>query len=83
MKLLIVEDRESNRVSYEDEIDKFVEESNNLLTHTFAGSLTEAKELVSGQSFDGAIVDLRLSGTTTEAEGNEIIRMIIEKRSFP
>jgi len=85
MNLLIVEDDEKLLMSYIDVIESFNKKHVPKIIHTISKTLTEAKDKLTSTNFDAAIIDLVLkpAGKIGEAEGNDIIREVVNKLRFP
>jgi hypothetical protein len=83
MKLLIVEDDKPTIQSYKDNIESFNKKSDIQIDYTIKENLMDAKASLLSPGFDGAIVDLKLSSTTTELEGLEIVEEIENNQRFP
>ncbi|MBC3539581.1 hypothetical protein ACFSC6_18820 [Rufibacter sediminis] len=82
-KILIVENEEPQKISYLDTIDNFNKKSSVKIIAEVVNNLEDALKAVSEDTFDGAILDLRLNNTSSEASGNEIIRSIVDLKRFP
>lgn len=83
MKLLIVEDDSSQIELYKDTLESFNKESAVQIELKIKEGLADAKECLLSSDFDGAIVDLNLSSSTTDLEGLEIIKEIEKSHRFP
>lgn len=83
MKLLIVEDDKPTLQTYEDNIESFNKKSDVKIEYTIKENLDEAKNSLLSPDFDGAIIDLKLSASTTELEGLEIVEEIENNQRFP
>jgi|SRR5690606_18169552 len=83
MKLLIVEDEQDQIQLYTDLIESHNKNSNVQITAFPIDNLEDAKRALLSSEYDAAIVDLRLSSTTIELEGLELIEEIIDKLRFP
>src|SRR5690606_9790315 len=82
MKLLIVEDEQDQIQLYTDLIESHNKNSNVQITAFPIDNLEDAKRALLSSEYDAAIVDLRLSSTTIELEGLELIEEIIDKLRF-
>src|SRR5687768_10387181 len=80
-KILIVENDPAQITSYGDVIDSFNKKSPIKIVPDIVESLEDALKALSEKSYDGAILDLKLSDGKTE--GNEIIRAIVDIKRFP
>ena len=84
IRILIVEDKEDNRVSYQDTIDLFNKKHFYSINPTMVENLQEGLRELDSNHFDGAIIDLKLSGDNDDhVEGNEIIKGILNIRRIP
>lgn len=83
LRLLIVEDDESQQKLYKDSIDDFNVDSDVKIVNTFSSKLEEGLEQIRNNDFDAAIIDLRLSASDVTGEGKEIIREIKSDLRFP
>lgn len=83
MKLIIVEDDNDQIISYQDAIAVLNAAGGEQITPTIVRTLTDAQTAINSESFDAAIVDLKLSGNQDETEGNEVIRQIVNLKRFP
>lgn len=81
MRLLIVDDDQHQIQRYADLIEEFNRAGNVEIQPEYRNSLDEAFQALS-QNYDGAVIDLRLSGEN-EAEGNLIIKEIKKNKRFP
>ena len=80
-KILIVENDPAQVVSYQDSIESFNRKSPIRIEQEIVESLEMALRAISEEPYDGAILDLRLSDG--KAEGNEIIKAIVDIKRFP
>jgi len=80
-KILIVENDLAQITSYKDVIESFNKKSPIKIIPEIVESLEEALKSLTEKSYDGAILDLRLSDGKTE--GNEIIKAIVDIKRFP
>ncbi len=83
MKLLIVDDDEAMLQMYSDNICFINKKLTDKIEVKITKNLSEAKESLLSPEFDAAIVDLKLSSTSTELEGLEIVNEIKNKLRFP
>lgn len=83
MKLLIVEDNKPTVQTYIDNIESFNKKSNVKIEYVIKENLKDAKNSLLSSDFDGAIIDLKLSSSTTELEGLEIVEEIENNQRFP
>jgi len=83
MKLLIVEDDKPTVQTYTDNIESFNKKSDIKIEYTIKENIDEAKNSLLSPDFDGAIIDLKLSSSTTELEGLEIVKEIENNQRFP
>ena len=83
MKLLIVEDDKPTLQSYVDNIESFNKKSDVQIEYVTKETIEEARDSLLSPDFDGAIVDLKLSSSTTELEGLEIVEEIENNQRFP
>jgi hypothetical protein len=83
IKLLIVEDNESQQKAYNDSIDLFNEKSEIKIEVEIKNNYEESIKLLEWHVFDAAIIDLKLNGTDLVGEGNKIIKIIKNKLRFP
>jgi len=83
MKLLIVEDYKPTLQTYKDNIESFNKKSDVKIECIIKENLGEAKNSLLSPDFDGAIIDLKLSSSTTELEGLEIVEEIEKNQRFP
>jgi hypothetical protein len=84
LNLLIVEDKESQLTLYRDHIDLFNSKSSDLkIIPSIAKSLAESLEKINTESFDAAIIDLKLRGDSFEIEGEAVIKEIRKMLRFP
>lgn len=83
MKLLIVEDEQDQIQLYTDLIESHNKNSEIQITPFPINNLEDAKRALLSSEYDAAIVDLRLSSTTIDLEGLELIEEIIDKLRFP
>ena len=75
LRLLIVEDDEQDLVACRDSVERYLDEKNRHIELVECKTLDEALELLDN-SFDGAIIDLKLSAGGNE--GNQVIKKIEE-----
>ena len=75
LRLLIVEDDEQDLVACRDSVERYRDEKNRHIELVECKTLNEALELLDN-SFDGAIIDLKLSAGGNE--GNQVIKKIEE-----
>ena len=75
LRLLIVEDDEQDLVACRDSVERYLDEKNRQIELVECKTLDEALELLDN-SFDGAIIDLKLSAGGNE--GNQVIKKIEE-----
>ncbi|MGH8492172.1 MAG: hypothetical protein ACRERR_03555 [Moraxellaceae bacterium] len=83
IKLLIVEDVEEERQSWNRKLEMHnADESSVEIHHIFAESLTDAKEKIETQEFDAAIVDIRLkqesNQTGPNTDGNKVVELLVD-----
>lgn len=84
MNLIIVENDNDQVTSYLDAITLLNAEGEGvIISPVIVNTLQEALGAIERESFDAAVVDLRLSGNQSEAEGNEVIRKIVNLKRFP
>lgn len=83
MKLLIVEDEQAQIQLYTDLIESHNKTNEIQITPFPINNLEDAKRALLSSEYDAAIVDLRLSSTTIDLEGLELIEEIIDKLRFP
>ncbi|MFT6334540.1 MAG: hypothetical protein ACJATI_001279 [Halioglobus sp.] len=83
MKLLIVEDDKPTIQTYIDNIESFNKKSPVKIEFTIKENMEDAKKSLLSPDFDGAIIDLKLSSTTTELEGLKIVEEIENNQRFP
>lgn len=83
MKIFILEDDDKQITIYQDAIDAFKKKQEIDVAVTTSKKLDEALFYIKNESFDAAILDLKLSGTDTEGQGNKVIREIKENLRFP
>jgi len=83
MKLLIVEDDKPTLQTYSDNIESFNKKSDVKIEYTIKENIVEARNSLLSSDFDGAIIDLKLSSSTTELEGLEIVEEIENSQRFP
>lgn len=82
MKILIVDDDAQQLERYQSVIEEFSKQKSLSITSEVKKSLSEGLKALD-HDFDGAVVDLKLSNSTAEAEGNTLIRRIRENKRFP
>lgn len=84
LKILLVEDSESDIDTCKNSIKVFERQNGSKVELTVSKSLTEANDLLDN-SFDGAIVDLKLGNALSEEnyDGNEVIKQIYENFRIP
>ena len=83
INILIVEDDPNQIQSYLDTIEIYNEEEKTNIIPESVESLESALEKMSLNNYDAAIVDLKLSKSTTEFAGNIIAKEIISNLRFP
>lgn len=84
MKILILEDDDSQFDTYSDAAEEFDGENKTTIELVHVNSVTEAIREMSEQSFDGAIIDLNLDNDKPdEATGNTVLTEIKATRRFP
>jgi len=83
LRLLIVEDNEKQIKLYQDAIDEFNIESDTKIDTKFSCNLEEGLEQIRNNSFDAAIIDLRLGSGDMQGKGKKIIRKIRTDLRFP
>lgn len=82
MRILVVEDKPDNISSYKEAIATLVSEGVDVEC-IYESDLVGALESIDKQKFDGAIIDLKLSQTDYDTEGNNVIKKIVNYRTFP
>jgi len=82
MKILVVEDRAANILLYKRAAAALNKRGYGLKISDF-NNLKDALRALKEKDFDGAIIDLKLSAGTDEAEGNQIIKEIVDIKRFP
>jgi hypothetical protein len=83
LKILIVEDEESQIIIYKDNIEKYNDEHNNIsIEEDICSTLEDGMTALRNNNYDGAIVDLKLKNETYP-EGNEILKEIKQHLRFP
>lgn len=82
LKLLIVEDDEKELAICESSRKRYEHEKSRLIKIVASKTLNDAKEMLNN-SFDGAIVDLKLSTVNDRYEGNVIVKEIRESYRIP
>lgn len=83
MKLLIVEDHKPTIQTYVDNIESFNKTSDVIIEYTIKENIEEARSSLQSPEFDGAVIDLKLSSSTTELDGLEIVEEIENNQRFP
>lgn len=84
LHLLIVEDDESMITNYTLSIKGYNNEHQDIeVTPHIKRNLQEGLEALRTQSYDGAIVDINLSGDDINGQGNQILKQIRENLRFP
>jgi hypothetical protein len=86
LKLLIVEDDESQVQAYKKTIELYNREGGNAVTINshIEKSLDQGMEAILNNVYDTAIVDLKLSSSSDDvSEGNRIVKKILEELRFP
>ena len=84
MKILVLEDDDSQFDTYSDAVEEFQENNPIEIKLVRAKSVKEAQEKMQENSFDGAIVDLNLDTSDLgEATGNMVLTSIKHDRRFP
>lgn len=82
MRLLIVDDDAHQLERYRESIADFNEKNQSNIQPEYRDNLEDGLQSLA-QEYDGAIVDLKLSGATESATGNVIIREIKKSKRFP
>lgn len=83
LKIFILEDNDRQITVYQDAIDSFKKKQKIDVSVTFSKNQEDALAAIKNESFDAAILDLKLSGTDTEGKGNKVIREIKDNLRFP
>lgn len=83
MNLLIVEDDKATIQSYIDNIESFNKTSEIQIEPEVKENLADAKKSLISPNYDAAIIDLKLSSTSGDLEGLEIVEDIQNKLRFP
>lgn len=82
MRILVVEDKPDNISSYKETIATLVSEGVSVECD-YVSDLVSALDLIDKQKFDGAIIDLKLSSADSDSEGNDVIKKIVNYKTFP
>jgi CheY-like chemotaxis protein len=82
MRVLIVEDDPRQVERYNDSIEAFNAERQTDIRPEYRDNLEEGLKALM-QDYDGAVIDLKLSGGTESAEGNLIVKEIKKNKRFP
>jgi len=83
LRLLIVEDDPKQIKVYEQQINFYNSNNETRIIHDIITNRNEGLKVLKEADYDGAIVDIKLSSTNPEDNGNEIIRQIKEDLRFP
>jgi hypothetical protein len=84
MKILILENDDSQFEAYSDAAEEFEEKNDIEIELIQAGSVKSAIQEMHRNTFDGAIIDLNLDeGQPEEADGNLVLTEIKKSRRFP
>jgi ActR/RegA family two-component response regulator len=83
LNLLIVEDSERQITLYQDAIVEFNKSSNIKIEIKISSNLKEGFEQIRDNSFDAAIIDLRLDNSEIEGKGQELVKEIKNNLRFP
>ena len=83
LNLLLVENEEDQRKLLRDSVDLFNKKGAFQVALDEAHTLNEGMEKLRLNSYDAAIVDLRLEKNDTAGLGNKILKEIKEKLRFP
>jgi len=83
MRLLIVEDDPTQVQLYTDVIESYNKTNDTKIEPCPINNIKDAKQALLSSEYDAAIVDLRLSSSTVELEGRELINEIVDKLRFP
>ena len=83
LNLLIVEDNERQITLYKDAIEEFNESSNIKIESEISSNLEGGFKQIKNNSFDAAIIDLRLDSSDMEGKGQELIKEIKNNLRFP
>lgn len=84
LRLLVVEDDNDTFNSYEDAVEDILEDSDCEVKLYRAKNVEEAKNILTEFRINGAIVDLNLdSEDPSEADGNKVLKIILESNRFP
>ena len=84
LNLLIVEDDESMIETYKSNIKNYNEEHpDTKFNPDFKRNLEDGLEVLRSDSYDAAIIDIKLSSDDEEGKGNKILRIIKENLRFP
>lgn len=83
LNLLIVEDNDVQKKLWEESVDLSNRSSEQKIVPVYATNLKEGLDAICNKKFDAAIIDLKLSGNSKKAEGNDIIKRIKAEKQFP
>lgn len=84
IKLLIIEDDQAQVNSFKTSIDLFNKENKDFrFDHKIEMNFEKGMKAISKSYYDTAIIDLKLSPTSETAEGNKIIKKIMDDFRFP
>lgn len=83
LKLLIVEDDEKQIEWYKNSIESFNETSETKITLSIKKDKDDGLNALKEETYDGAIVDLKLYADDMDGAGNEILKEIKNKLRFP
>jgi len=83
MKLLLVENEESQIKLVRDAVESFNKKSREKIELDVADTLNKGMERLRSNVYDAAIVDLRLEQNDKQGLGNQILKEIKEKLRFP
>lgn len=82
MRILVAEDKADIISSYKETISTLVSEGVDIEC-IYADDLTGALDIIDKQKFDGAVIDLKLSSADSDGEGNNVIKKIVNNKTFP
>jgi hypothetical protein len=83
MKLLLVENEESQIKLVTDAVESFNKKNDITIELDIAKNLKDGLNRLENNIYDSAIIDLRLEQNDTRGQGNEILKAIKEKLRFP
>ena len=83
IKLLIVEDDKDQLQMYIDSIDSFSKKENIEIVKDIYENINDGLEAIKNPKYDAAIIDLKLSSTSIELEGMQLVNAINGKLRIP